>query len=613
MKRDVKFRRNVYIIMVAILALAILIQIARSQFVLQFNHNGEWLEERQILLEQRNKGIKPVTSLNVNDVYCVVFDSSDEASVETKNQAIQTLEYMKLAVQVVDLVENKIDYRSCTNALLTTGKLDLMGDRLSLETFVHDGGSVFLMSKVENDGNFHQLYRKLGIIAFEYDNVTNGIHLTSNVLIAEKGLKTGEDFIFNVSLNVELDDETELLAESLEGIPLMWKREYGSGQFIVFNGDMLKVKGNRGLIAGAVGLLQEDTIYPIFNSKIFFIDDFPAPIKKGIEPTIYRKYGMDIPTFYHKIWWPDMLKVANRYSVKYTAAVIQSYTDQVTPPFLAPIDEERHNLIAYGREVLKSGGEIGLHGYNHQSLQTNKKTANYLGYKIWGGKPFMEQSIREAVSYLGSAFPNYSVMSYVPPSNVLGPDGREALKAAWPNLTVISSLYDTDYSNMSYVQEFEVADDGIIEMPRISSGYFEIPHYRWIEANAMTSVGVFSHFIHPDDLLEESRSHNKPWDELYKEFEAMLERLDKSYPWLRNQTSTEAALDMAKTLNAQVTITKQNDAFSGEVTNYESPLFYILRSERKITKQDNCTVKKVDENVYLVTVTDSKFTIGLGG
>ncbi|MBH5320705.1 DUF2194 domain-containing protein [Paenibacillus sp. GSMTC-2017] len=613
MNKDVKFRRNVYIIMVTILALAILIQIARSQFVLQFNHNEQWLEERQSILEQTKTINEPMAALIEDEKYCIAFNSNNESSVNIKNQAIQTLKYMKRAALPIDLSSEKINYSRCTSVLVTIGKFEVINENSAMVDYVHNGGSVFLMNTPELDNTFVQIYRKLGIIAFDYAEVTKGIHLTSNVLIAEKGLKTGHDFIFNVSLRLELDEKVELLAESLEGIPLMWKREYGSGQFLVFNGDMLQIKGNRGLIAGAIGLLQADTIYPIFNSKVFFIDDFPAPIKKGLEPSIYQKYGVDIPTFYHKIWWPDMLKAAKRYSVKYTAAVIQSYNDKVTPPFLAPVDEERHNLIAYGREVIKSGGEIGLHGYNHQSLQTNKETANILEYNIWSGQSDMEQSIQGVLKYVDSAFPKYSVMSYVPPSNVLGVDGREALKAAWPNLTVISSLYDTDYSNMSYVQEFEIAEDGIIEMPRISSGYFETPHYRWIEANAMTSVGVFSHFVHPDDLLVESRSHNKSWEELYKEFVAMLERLDKSYPWLRNQTSTEAALDLAKTIHAEVKITKQDDGFSGEVTHYDAPLHYILRSERKIARQDNCSVKKIDENVYLVTVFDSKFTIGLGG
>jgi len=394
----------------------------------------------------------------------------------------------------------------------------------------------------------------------------------------------------------------------------MWKREYGAGSFIVYNGDKLHLKNSRGLIAGAVSLMQPDFLYPIFNSKIFFIDDFPAPIAKGNNPNIYREYGLNLPTFFQEIWWPDMLKVARLYNVKYTAAVIQSYNDEVSPPFHNPVDQEWHQLVSYGREVIKSGGEIAIHGYNHQSLQNNKDTADYLGYQIWDDQGNMEESIKEVNQYLKSAFPSFTPMSYVPPSNVLGrEDGREALKKAWPELSVIASLYDTDFEDRAYVQEFELSKDGIIEMPRVTSGYFETPYLRWLEANTITSVGVFSHFLHPDDLLDDDRGQAKTWGNLYQDFSDYLERLQRTYPWLRDNTSTEAGFDMVNVLQTNVRVTKDSNRIKGEVDQYKQPLYYVLRTERKIAVQENCTVQKIDENVYLVTVKGSTFSIGLGG
>lgn len=610
MKKDLNFNRNVYVILIAILLLAVIIQVARSQYILQFNQNSKLVEDHQALLAGLEQNEPEAAE---GPPYCIVYYSKDDYSVAMKNNAKRMLQYMQKPISEMDTTAGQPDYSGCSSVIVATEQFNRLGDIKILSDYVNDGGYAFFMSSPDVDENFILLYRKLGLSSFGDNHIAHGFKLTSNLLIGEKGLALGEDFLGNSSNMVSLSDKTELLAESLEGTPLLWRSEYGKGAFIVFNGSILNVKINRGIIAGAISLLEPDFIYPIFNSKIFFIDDFPAPIPKGLDASIYKHYKRDIPAFFRDIWWPDMLKAAKKYDVKYTAAIIQSYQDQVNPPFQSPLDEDRNNLITYGREVIKSGGEISVHGYNHQSLQMNQIIANNFGYKAWPNKETMSESIEEVLDYADKVFPNYTVMSYVPPSNVLGEDGREALKKAWPNLTVISSLYEEDETNMAYVQEFEIADDGIIEMPRISSDYFEGAYNRWAEANTMTSLGVFSHFIHPDDLLDSSRSRNLPWEKLYEDFTLKLARLAETYPWVRAMTSTEAALDMAKVLTSSVEWTYEANSIKGEVTHFQTDSYYILRSERKIAKQENCSVKKIDTNTYLVTAYDSKFTIGLGG
>jgi hypothetical protein len=610
MNKELNFSRNIYIILAAILIFAIVIQLTRSQFILKFNENNRLIQERQELLANLQSTEKGVPE---GAPYCLGYLSGDEGSVSLKNNAARALQYMQKPIAEKDLSKDPINPEGCASVLIATEKLDRLGDIRVVSDYVSGGGHVFFMITPEIDDNFLLLYRKLGILSFSDQYVSMGIKMTSNVLIGEKGLQVDEGIVANSSIILDLDDESELLAESGDGMPLLWKRDYGKGAFIVFNGTMMEEKVNRGLIAGSVSLLEPDFIYPIFNSKIFFIDDFPAPVPKGINAQIYRAYNRDIPSFFRDIWWPDMLKAAKQFDVKYTAVLIQSYNNRVEPPFHAPVDEDHYELIAYGREVIKSGGEIGVHGYNHQSLQMSKRTADNFGYIAWNSPIKMQQSIEEVLSYSEKAFPNYKVLSYVPPSNVLSSEGRDALKKAWPNLTVISSLYNTDEDGFAYVQEFEIAPDGIIEMPRVTSNYTELPYDRWVEANTMTSLGVFSHFIHPDDLLDSERSYNKDWEGLYEGFTSNLKRISKTYPWLRPMTSAEGALDMAAALQSSVTWTHSDNRITGQVNNFQRNLYYVLRTERKIAKLENCSVRKIDDNTYLVEAQEASFSIGLGG
>ncbi len=594
----------------AIAVLAMVMQISRSQYILQFSRNTNLAEDRQVF--PSNFGQAEAIDID-GPTSCVVYNSDEEASVKMKNNATRILQYMKKKNISINTNVDQLNLEPCAMTIITNQELDPIDNINSLSEYVNNGGYVMFTSSLERDHAFNQIYRKLGIVSVSDAFLSQGIKLTSNVLIGESDLIIEDIFVANTTNSIEIDHDSELLATNLDGIPLMWRRAYGQGAFMVFNGTMLTEKINRGILAGGISLLEPNFIYPIFNSKQLFIDDFPSPIRKGKTASIYDEYHKDIPQFYRDIWWPDMLKAAKNAGLKYTAMVIQSYNDQVDPPFNAPVDEDPYNLISYGREIIKSGGEIGIHGYNHQSLQMDDEVADNYGYKVWPSTKEMSQSIAEVLKYTNNSFPNYKIMSYVPPSNMMSPEGRDALKEAWPDLTVISSLYEEDSTNMSYVQEYEVAEDGIIEMPRVTSGYVDTPFERWAEANTITSLGIYSHFVHPDDVLDELRGKQLSWKELSKAFSSKFERLNKTYPWLRAMTATEGAIDLEKVLNSKVKWTYDVDSISGEITYFQDDNYFVLRTERSIAKLQKCTSSKIDENTYLIRATEAKFQIGLGG
>ncbi|MCK1996398.1 DUF2194 domain-containing protein [Psychrobacillus psychrodurans] len=604
------FSKKIYIIILFILLFGVLLQISRSQFVLKFQQN-------QNLVEQRDKILADISHDNIveksGENYCILYNSSDEYSAKLKDNAYHSLQYMKKKSNEVDITQEMVNLSNCQVVILATDKLKDIGKAEEIEQFVFEGGHIFFMSVLDIETDYQILYRKFGISSFDSIVDAKGMHLTSNVLIGEKELFIDEDFIHNSAISVDLDVETELLAESANNIPLLWKSEYGKGAFMTFNGEMLQEKINRGFFAGALSLLEPNFIYSIFNLKVFYIDDFPSPIAKGTIPVIYEEYRRDIASFYQEIWWPNMLETSKKHDLRYTGAIIESYNDRVQPPFNNTEDKDSHYLISFGRELIKSGGELGFHGYNHQSLVLDKNVAAEFGYKEWDKKEDMSKSIEELLTYTKDAFPGYTVTSYVPPSNVLSPEGREAMKKAWSDLTVISSLYGEDETGLAYVQEFEIAEDGIIEMPRVTSGYFETEYNRWAEANTMTGVGVFSHFVHPDDVISSDRSNNMSWEENYKLYDKYMSRVHKTYPWVRALPATEASLDMATNLHTQVSWKNNENSIEGKISNYKSKTSYILRSERKIGRLHNCTVKKIDDSTYLVTANDSKFKIELGG
>lgn len=176
--------------------------------------------------------------------YCLIFDEADELSVKIKENTEQVLIYMKQPHTIVNMDHQNVDFSNCKAVLLTASLEQMDGDVDTIEEYVRNGGSMFVM-RSDNPGDvFTQLSRKLGLINYDTLNGDFGIELTSNVLIGQNGVKFDGDYVYNDTVLAELDDNTELLARSNKHIPLMWKVKYGEGLFIVFNGSSLQGKRN---------------------------------------------------------------------------------------------------------------------------------------------------------------------------------------------------------------------------------------------------------------------------------------------------------------------------------------------------------------------------------
>jgi hypothetical protein len=461
----------------------------------------------------------------------------------------------------------------------------------------------------EENNDFYRLYRKLGILeAGNYLDVSS-LHFRKNVLIGFGDHEFADDSLRNSVLRVKLDESADVLAETDDGMPVIWRNDYGNGSFLMFNGTTLQDKTSRGLLAGCLGFLLPDFIYPIYNAKLMYIDDFPAPPPSEINDRIYQQYQMSVSQYYSQIWWPDMIRFARRYNLRFTGALIVNYLDQTQPPFSWQTDSDPENFARYAKELLKQGGEIGLHGYNHQSLTTDKRIADVYGYNAWPNTAAMADSIEAALAFERSVLPNYEVRTYVPPSNEMDAGLRAVLKAKLPDLTNISSLYLEDADQITYGQEYGLGDDGIVNLPRITSGFAPGIYEEWSAANSVTAYGLFSHFVHPDDSYDSERSRGLDWKELRERFDSFLSDIDKHYRWLQPTTASEASNAVERLAISTPVIEKNQSGISGYINSFTGPQYFLLRSDKHIASTENCEWSLIDDGAYLIKALRPAFTV----
>ena len=312
----------------------------------------------------------------------------------------------------------------------------------------------------------------------------------------------------------------------------------------------------RGVYAASYSLLCDATAYPVINGAVFYLDDFPSPVPGGDGTYIRRDYSMSIADFYAKVWWPDLMKLAQKYSIRFTGVMIENYEDDtVDAPTRQP---DTQQFRYFGSLLLRQGGEVGYHGYNHQPLvlpDTDYK--DLYSYRQWPGEDAIVAAMDELIAFQKIVLPHTDGSVYVPPSNILSAAGRQVLGSKVPQIRTIASTYFEDGTDLPYVQEFGVASDGMVEQPRIVSGGMVGDTYMRLAAmNELNMHYVSTHFMHPDDLLDVDRGAEEGWERYKGGFEDYLKWLSAAAPDLRKQTGTECAGAVQR--YSQLTVTTES-------------------------------------------------------
>lgn len=483
--------------------------------------------------------------------------------------------------------------------------------------YVDKGGRLFWAIMPEEMGTcFNSVYRKLGITDVGGFAQTDGFVFREELMPGSRGLEfEGEEFT-DIAAAFQLESGCKIYVESTENkIPLIWSYDYGEGRTIFYNATSSSADFFTGMLAGCITELYGEFMYPVINAKVVFIDDFPSMQYNSDSDVIKEEYNRTVKEFYRDIWWPDMQSAAQKYNVAYTGLFMATYNNIVEPERFEYVRDEMEQY--YGNSLLKNNFEMGAHGYNHQSLTLAGGTPAEMGYNPWKNQEDMEASLKKLIEITDDLFNDVKFQTYVPPSNYLSETGRAAVVAALPDLKVISGVYTDEGSDGDvYVQDFEMAEDGVAEFPRITSGMLKSDYDDFVALNGCALYGVYSHFIHPDDILDEERSAGQNWQELLDNYCERLNFINERYNGLRALTASVAADALKIAYNADVSYTVTEDKIIGRVFNFYGETQIYLKSEKEPkSASEGCTITPVtdvyDTDYYLVKLSKPSFMINL--
>lgn len=553
----------------------------------------------------------------MQETECLVIADSrnDQNNVMLPHMEV-VLDDMRVPYDIVDLAFDELpeieDYKK---VVITTGDLSVLGEKIiTVCDWVWAGGQLMNASTFQNDAYSDILVAKTGVLNVgDGDWVeTSGVRMLSDFMINAKDREFwyGEPMIS--SIDVALNSDCTVHVEDVKnGHAILWEHNYGEGKFVIIN-QVLGEKSCRGFLCAAYSLLGEACVYPVINGSAFYLDDFPSPVPAGEGKYIEQEFGVSISNFYTNIWWPDMLEIQEKYGIVHTGLIIEEYSDDVEPPFERNDITERFTF--FGNMLLNYGGELGFHGYNHMPLVL--ESYDYMGlydsYNKWPSMEALQEAVTEVKTFSEELFPDARFGVYVPPSNILSEDGREAMKSVWEDLRVIASIYYA--ADVEYSQEFEVAEDGIVETPRIASGTL-IDEYQTLTAfSELNFHYVQSHFLHPDDVLDEDRGAAAGWTAMYASFTEYLDYIYEAAPDIRNLSGSgmgEAVREFDKlSLRTEVT----NNIMYISLGGFYKEAYLMIRLNEGIPGSvTGGELKQLTGNLYLLHATSDEIRIGLDG
>jgi len=548
---------------------------------------------------------------------CLVITDSDQDGVEdVKEQFDQILLDMKIAHRDVDIAIDGAgaipSLTSFDRVIVLMPSLDGLGAHLTdLMSWVSAGGSLMLGMTPDNSNCLQAIASKLGIESAGYDYATAESIVPSEDFMLGGGERYEFSDPFDSSLSVSLRETAHVWARTGDaGTPLIWSNDCGSGHTVVCNIGIYD-KVMRGFYASAISLLGDATAYPVINSAVFYLDDFPSPVPSGDGTYIKRDYGLSIADFYTKVWWPDLQKLAQKYGIRYTGVMTENYEDAVnqTEPARQP---DTTQFRYFGGMLLQMGGELGFHGYNHQPLALwDTDYGTLYDYKTWKNKETLVASLNELIAFQDEVLPNAHGSVYVPPSNILSVRARKLIGTDVPRIKTIASTYFEDGTDLPYVQEFGVASDGIVGQPRIvSGGMVDDSYMRLAAVSELNMHYVSTHFMHPDDLLDPDRGAKEGW-EIYKGgLVDYLEWLTKSAPDLRRQTGSECSGAIQRFSSVTVSVDTSADAWTLSLGNFHDEAWLMFRANNgEPGAVMGGELTHLTGNLYLLKANDKTLTI----
>jgi len=496
----------------------------------------------------------------------LICHAGDHVSLEVMENICKGLEFLKIQFSVFDLQRGTAwpSLDGFGSVVICTENIwRLEFDKAArLIDYTANGGGLAVVCRGWND----HLTRLFGLkenLTEPNIHITSGMFFHANIFPGIQGLRMDDsDREFDHS-RFEIDAEhlhsdCEILASDLGDRPVAWRQAFGLGKIVYWNTEVLFCRALRGFAVQTVLGTMPVAVGAVAGFAMIHVDDFPPSLSDEIAEPISTEYpGTSRSDFYFGAWYDDMMAMRAKHDLKYTWYTVMNYHDAETAadsdlnsPEVMSGQSELERRFRHVRHTADDD-EFGFHGYNHEPLIS----------KSWPDTNILECKLRLARDLWEKAVPAPLPVSWVPAANWYDQDRIRLLKKVFPEITEVCSLFSSGEQEFGEYREFgpEPWEPSLTCLPRETCGYIQQPEYKMMMLSQIASMGVWTHFVHPDDVYDVPATPNNTnyarnesslfWKAssengqpgLYAQFEAWIAEARQLFPWLEFVTTSQAA------------------------------------------------------------------------
>ncbi|MBI9100625.1 MAG: DUF2194 domain-containing protein, partial [Spirochaetaceae bacterium] len=467
-------------------------------------------------------------------------------------------------------------------------------DPAVFEQYLKDGGSIVSLKS----GRFNKLAPFLGIKETRRTVRENtGYKISKGFITGENVEINDRESLWQPGGSVPVDNAQILGTSFNEREPLLWKTTIHKGQVLTWNWNLFSIGGFMGFIVDSILYTQPIGLAATPALSIMYLDDWPLPMYNVVR----EPFNETDTQFYTKTWWPEIQDFLKKWDQPFSSFLVFNYNVTTEPPFQTGEFFVAENNAAYGIALdhLNKGIELGFHGYNHMSLTSISSELNAF---VWPSEENMALSVAMAREEWIRLFGEQNLpRTYVAPHNVISSAGIEALSRIFPSIKAMCTLHTSeDIEEEAY--EFGINEEfpHIYMLPRLSSGYFLTELVKVNIVSGINGPGLFSHFIHADDVYDPYRGKGKSWEELKADFDSMMSFVRTNYPWLRPMNVYDGFRAMEH-YDSQAVDFKIEDNIIRVNTNSPGLIFKVRFEGKQIKRVTGGTIlysyKSIDEAV----------------
>ncbi len=432
----------------------------------------------------------------------------------------------------------------------------------------------------------------LGIVqVYEDETHLNGIHLNKSFLIG------GEQFYEALTPEAEKQQDLELdvpwyvvgsgCTMYMNGIlpeeikqriqpgfypAIIWSRHLGEATIFAVEGDYMRDLSGIGILSSLEACANDFTVYPVVNAECLVFENYPTFANENTEK-LQELYSRNAQNVERDLIWPGLAAVVN------DTDFVPSYT---TSAYITDKNAERMDkdaVDAFFQLIREQHGEVGYAVGRNQDIQANLDffTTYLPTYRF---QYACAQNETEAAT-----------------GSLLGEAGDNRFATILINKDASTHLVDAE-------------DDGFIGLSAVNDASVHTFSDDIRERSILTALGYLmiaedmSNVIYPRDEDDE-------WQNKFESLASNIETYYKPLKGFDHVTLSEAGNRARSYLNSRVSGTRHGFKLI-LLTNASKrqPRFCILRTPGKeITDIEGATYDEIEEDIYLLTVTEEHVNI----